>query len=207
MNSNLRSVFLKLAMFFLVFGNTSQTNVHGAILPIGATLLTFDEVVLPKNSSLSNQYAVYGVTFSNAFFDVQGYDLPTGRHIANFTTGHTNTFLDINFTNDVSDVSFLLNTNQQEYYPNSPLANSTFQAYLNGQLVGQFVGQTGLTQREFGFHNLTLDQVRVTPGGAGNFGRLDNLQFQPVPEPSSLVIVVLSVGLLLSKFSRTEAPG
>lgn len=200
MNSNLRTVFLKLAIGVLVFANTSQANVHGASLPIGATLLTFDEVVLPKNSSISNQYAAYGVTFSNAYYDVQGWDLPTGRHIANFTVNAHFSFFDINFSNDVEAASFLFITNRQLYSNNSPPGRSTFQAYLNGQLVSQFVGDTDLTQKEFGFHNLTFDQIRITPGGAGRYGRLDNLRFQPVPEPGGVVFFIASIGLLLLKF-------
>jgi hypothetical protein len=159
-------------------------------------LLTFDETILPGNAPIMNEYARFGVTFFNAFYDVQGWDLPTGRHIANFSPAVHHPFLQITFAAPVSDASFLFITNREQISSGAP-GRSTFQALMNGQVVIEFVGDTD-TQQAFGFMGPGFDQIRVYPGGWGNFGRLDNLAFQFVPEPSSGCLALLVLFILIT---------
>lgn len=165
--------------------------------------ITFDETILISNGPISNEYDSFGVNFQNAFYDVQGFTVPTGRHIANFTVGTTNPFLGITFNNDVSDAAFLLLTNPGQ---------TTFEAYLDGALISSFVAGTSLEQAFFGFTNLQFDELRIFPGGSGNFGRFDNLQFNsisdvPVPAALPLFLVGLaSLGLVRRKKNQAIRP-
>lgn len=161
---------------------------------MGATI-TFDEVILPSNSPITDQYAALGVEFANAYYDVQGWDVATGRHIASFSPSVTNSYFDLLFTADVVEVSFLFLTNRQDLYAGPP-GQTVFMALLDDDVVSQFVGDTDLTLRPFGFSGIRFDQVRIFPGGWGNFGRLDNLQFTTVPEPSAIGVASTAVGFM-----------
>jgi hypothetical protein len=164
-------------------------------LPGGEVLLTFDEIVLPSNASITDEYEAYGVVFANSFFDVQGWNLPTGRHIANFSPSVHYPYLEISFVEAVSDARFLFITNREDIY-SGPFGKTLFQSFMDGELVSEFVGETDLTQREFSFSDGPFDQIRAYPGGWGRFGRLDNLRFSPVPEPSSAGLLLGAVACL-----------
>jgi hypothetical protein len=164
-------------------------------LPGGEVLLTFDEIVLPSNASITDEYEAYGVVFANSFFDVQGWDLPTGRHISNISPTVNHPYLEITFHDPVAEASFLVITNRENIY-SGPFGRTVFQSFREGEMVSEFIGETDLTQREFGFSGHTFDQVRVYPGGWGNVARLDNLRFSPVPEPGSAGLLLGAVACL-----------
>ncbi|MEX2186213.1 MAG: hypothetical protein WD875_05450 [Pirellulales bacterium] len=189
------------ALLYLVLGMLLEAPVHADVF------LTFDEIILGANGRITNEYAEYGVTFTNAFYDVPGWDLPTGRHIANFNMSVHYSFMDINFSVDVAEADFLFTTNRQQI-TGGPPGRTTFQALLDGQIVDEFVGETDLTQRSFGFSGKRFDQVRVFPGGAGRYGRLDDLRYVAVPEPNNVALfasaLVLLIPLLVKKHARTS---
>ncbi len=163
----------------------------------GDTLITFDEFVLPANSAITDEYASLGVVFANSYYDVQGWTVPTGHHIANFTVGPHHPYFEISFLELTQSAEFLLLTNP-ESGQSGPPGQSTFQALRDGSVVSEFVGDTDLVQRPFGFSGVLFDQIRVYPGGWGQWGRLDNLRFQVVPEPASSTLAVAAVVILLS---------
>jgi hypothetical protein len=173
-------------------------------LPSPTTLLTFDEVVLPNNTIVTNQYQTFGVTFSpNLVYNSQGqvnFPNVTGNNLGNFAPGLVDPFF-IDFTTDVSAAAFAMVTNP---------TTSTFTALLNNVPVESFsVGTTFTSPNDFyGFTGITFNQIEVSTSGA--FMLLDNLQFNSaVPEPTTLAL--LGTGLLglvmmrRRKLSRTAS--
>lgn len=193
-----------LVFIFTLLVYSLQSTAGNATIISGASsglsspdvMLTFDEIVLASNGPITNEYSGYGVTFENTYYDVQGWSLPTGRHISNFTVGITNPYMGISFTSDVTDVAFQLITNE-EYNSEDP-GQTTIEAWLDGALISSFVGNTFLyDQYWFGFTDLMLDEIRIYPGGWLTVGRLDNLQynFRPseVPLPAAFPLFIAGV--------------
>ncbi len=153
--------------------------------------MTFSEIVPPPpGTPLTNQYAAFGVTFANAFIDGQGLLFPNVNNpgLTNFdTTG----FPIVNpvsiFFNDVlSEAAFAIVTNQ------SP-PDTTFEAYLNGNLVESFTAPTDVFNPNnfFGFTGIAFNEIRVSGGGINNALAIDNIQLGPqanVPEPATMAI-------------------
>ena len=185
-------------------------SVIGILRPIpsfAGVLITFDEIIFPENSPITNEYAGFGVTFSNSYYDVQGWNLPTGHHIANFSPSITYPYLGISFAERVSDASCLFITNKQDISTGPP-GQTIFQALLDGSIVAQYIADTDLTERTFGFSNLRFNEMRIYPGGSGNYGRLDNLQFTTVPEPEGSMLARLAlISLVLLAASTRKGCG
>lgn len=145
--------------------------------------ITFDEIALPDESSITNQYSSLGVEFSpNLVFDSPGSSVPniTGNQLKNFSPV-VNPF-SINFTDTVSSAVFAFATNP---------GTSTFTALLDGSIVESFSSSTSVFQPNnfFGFTDILFDEIKVDVGGFNNSMLLDNIQFTTVttPEPGSIL--------------------
>jgi hypothetical protein len=167
-----------------------------------ATTLTFDEIVLPDNTALTNQYAGLGVNFSGGFFynpcptctvpppngaapwitDFPGSDTSGGSQLTTISLNSPSDGIAFNFAS--------------EFVP------YTFTAFLGGSVVGQFsvtVNTTAVNGTSgwgwYGFSNLALDTLQISttvPAGSANGFEIDNLEFgsaAAVPEPSTFVLM------------------
>lgn len=155
-----------------------------------ATTLTFDEVVLATNSTVTNEYSAFGVTFSGLFYDssccIEGWT-PDGSspYLGNITTS-TGSYQSWSILFDVnqSDVAFTMASNYTTH---------TLGAYLDGVLVEEFAVD-GSVWGYYGFANSNFNEIRMT---ANQAMLIDGLQFStalPVPEASSLAL--LGLGLI-----------
>lgn len=162
--------------------------------------LTFDEVVLATDTSVTTQYSSFGVSFSSELFydgfggPIAGGVLPnlSGHYLSNFDGGDPPTvtpFL-ISFASMQSAAAFSMSTNS---------GTSTFTALLAGMSVESFNAATNSsnTNNYFGFSGISFDAIRVDPGGTGGAALIDNLQFvasemSVVPESSSMALMGLS---------------
>jgi hypothetical protein len=196
---------LLLMMLFLVLlipcgvNATSFVNNFGLSSPL--SILTFDEIVFPRNTAINNQYAVYGVTFTDSMhYNAQNpvsYPGISGNYIGNFTPT-VNPF-SIYFTSTQSAAAFGMAT---------PETTSTITALLNGIVVESFVTPTDFDDSDsfYGFTDITFNEIMINVYNRNptyGYALIDNIQIgtgnasgpgaPPVPEPST--IMLLGVGM------------
>ena len=167
----------------------SETPIAGA-----AVAVTFDEIVLPDTTILTDQYAALGFTLSpgilynpgtaNMSDDILGFQ---GRRLANFYP--VTSVFSIYFTSPVSQavVGIL-----------APDV-ATFTALLGGVEV-EFFQNTRPVQAQgyYGFRDIVFDEIRIDAHSSVDQGYalLDNFQFTPVPEPSAAASIALGLAAL-----------
>jgi hypothetical protein len=173
------------------------------------TTLAFNEVAVPNYTPLTNQFAAYGVTFADFFYNGCAGDCvnapPTGSDpdIGNFNNDNTSPFNaapQFLFTSPVGGAAFQFAGNGGAY---------TFNARLGGALVETFTvnvntsainGSSGWGY--YGFDGITFDELDVI---AGQAFLADNLEFNgrgttAVPEPASMTL--LGSGLVSAFMAR-----
>lgn len=198
----MRHVVRVLAIVAMLAGAASGANagVIYANAGLGATsiTLTFDEVVLGNGTSLTNQYAAFGVTFAGAYYNPQTSAFPpatSGNQIGNFNPVVSP--WSILFSSDVGEAAFGIATN-----PSTTLV----EALLNGVVVGSASAATDFDGTDFfQVTGLTFNEIRLTMSG-DNLALVDNLQFSPanVPEPGSLALTLLGLLGLVGASRRSK---
>jgi hypothetical protein len=171
--------------------------------------ITFEEILLPMNSSLTNQYAGLGVTFSpNVYYSPQtGFGNVQGNDIGNFTFPTQPAFVNpmtMSFSSALTAAAFSFDAD------NTPFL---FEALLGGTVVDSFSANVGVSSNDFyGFSNDVFNAIRITQTGAGGgpYWVADNIQFgaaaNAVPEPATLSLVGLGlIGLSVMIRRRTKA--
>jgi hypothetical protein len=195
----MKTQFLKAALFGCAAGlaSTSATAASIANASSGLAspdkLISFAEVILARDTVVTTQFSPQGVTFgSNVYYDDSTSTYPNidKYNLRNYTSSGcpagpgTCQAVSIFFNNPVTAAAFSA--------ASSP-GTSTFEAYLNGQLVDTFTATTNLTSAAnyFGFTNITFDQILINPAtdNAQNGHALlfDNLQYvTAVPVPAAV---------------------
>jgi len=188
---------IAIAAGVLFTGATAQAasleNTFGLAVP--HSTITFDEIVLPYQSAVTNQYAGLGLTISpNLYYDSQSYPMSfpgiAGHYLGNNGGDLINPF-SLLFGGDISAVAFGIATNP---------GRAQFEALNDGVVVETFLAGTsydGSTNSYFGFTGITFDEVRVTMGGDGQM-LIDNVQFAAaaVPEPETYAMMLAGLSLL-----------
>ena len=158
--------------------------------------ITFDEVVLPNSTVLSDEYAGLGITFSpgllynpgtaNMSDSILGLD---GRRLANFYP--VTSIFSIYFVDPVVEAVIGI------LAPDI----TTFTAFHEGVEVEAFQNsRLPQAQGFYGFTDITFDEIRVDAHSRVDEGRalIDNIQFtasRPIPEPSGLTLFALGFAL------------
>jgi|SRR6267142_1717664 hypothetical protein len=164
--------------------NGSATGINSP-----ATTITFDEVVLPQGTAVTNQFAASGVSFSpQMYYSPQtGFPNINGNDVGNWWGSSPVQFsVTLAFTNLQTAAAFALASNSTSY---------TFEALLGGSTVDSFstnVGN-GSANNFYGFSGISFDSIRLT-SNAGDYFLLDNVQLGTVgavPEPSTWAMLIL----------------
>jgi PEP-CTERM motif len=168
--------------------------------------LTFEEIVLPVNTSLTNQYAGLGVSFSpSVFYSPQtNFGNVQGNDIGNFTLdgGGPISPVTFGFASALTGAAFSFEADGTPYL---------FEALLGGSVVDSFSATVGFGAASdfYGFNNITFDSIRITQTGTGGgpFWVADNLQFgspaTATPEPGSLALMGFGIlGLAAAKLLK-----
>jgi len=190
MKTSLRSLAAGMFLFLLGLPAQADTIDNSFGLSSPATTLGFDEWGA-NGVAITNQYVGDGVVFTST---------PSGPLVTLFSNGlpAMNQYalnqgggsFQIQFQGTVNEAAFGFLTNP---------GTSTFTALRNGAIVEQFSRSTEYwgAADYFGFTGITFDTIEVTPGGAGQAFRLDNLQFGQVaietPEPGSLALMLVAL--------------
>ena len=168
---------------------TSLVNNFGLASP--TSTITFDEIVVPQNTVVDIQYAGLGVTFTTGLrYDTQGavaFPGITGHYLGNNDGVNLSSIVNpfsIFFGPAVTAAAFGMATN-----PTTTL----FEALLGGSLVESFSVATtfdNAAQSFYGFTGIMFDEIKITARGTGveTAALIDNIQFNPVPEPSTIFL-------------------
>jgi PEP-CTERM motif len=153
-------------------------------------VITFDEVVLPTNSLVTNEYAGFGVSFSPGL----GYSPQTGfPNIQGATLGNFSPYIQgpytLSFNTQQSDVAFAMVSNGTQYL---------FEALLGGLTVESFTSAVpfNTSANFFGFTGSAFDAIRITSLQSDSL-LIDNLQLGSpgaVPEPGTWAMILLGFG-------------
>ena len=168
---------------------TSLVNNFGLASP--TSTITFDEIVFAQNTVVDTQYAGLGVAFTTGLqYDSQGPETFPG------ITGH---YLG---NNDGVNLSSIVNPFSIFFGPavtaaafgmaNGP-TTTLFEALLGGSLVESFSVATTFDNSDqsfYGFTGIMFDEIQITLRGTGleTAANIDNIQFNPVPEPSTIFL-------------------
>ena len=173
-------------------------NSFGLAAP--SSTITFDELVLPDSTLITNQYSGLGVTFSPGLrYNSQGPSVLsgiTGNYAGN--NGAAGPILNpfsIIFGTPQTAAAFGFATNP---------ANTLVEALLGASVVESFTQATTFDNNAtafLGFSGIAFDQIRITVGGDQQ-GLVDNIQVgvaAAVPEPATLTFfgtALLALGAL-----------
>ena len=184
------------AMMVVLLGRTA-----GAV-PVQVGVAAFSEAPRVDFTGLApglltNQSAGQGVTFSGGLYSA-------GNAANNFQGSVPGNVIQITFTSTMLRAGFDVTTQSADNL------KVDVKAFVGGTLVttGTFTILTPGTNQSFvGFEDSTggIDSLVLTPVvGAGGSGRfiLDNLRFEPIPEPSTALL--FTSGLLLLAAHGTQ---
>jgi len=162
--------------------------------------VNFNEVVLPENTPLTNQFQAQGVTFNGPYYDPRnGNGQPASNLIDGFSGASAGNFqrFGFSFFNHVTPFTFLFENTVDEFsmagFSNGVL--TIVDAYNNGSLVesasvnfGEFLFSNRSVA--FGFTGILFDEIRIAPPAFAASLRFDDIRFNEatsvVPLPAAL---------------------
>ena len=191
--SKFTSSFVKSGLIALAIGSASATaqaqffvNTFGLASPVQT--VTFSELTFAQGTTITNQYAAFGVSLSpGIFYNSQGpvaFPGITGDYLGNNVQGLVNPF-SILFGTVQSDAAFGAATN-----PTTTL----FEALLAGNIVASGTSATDFSSANayYGFSGVNFDEIRMTVGGDQQM-LIDNVQMGSaatvVPEPGTFALL------------------
>jgi hypothetical protein len=188
----MKAVWLSTTCLLLALGAGAHANIIDSS-PTGiaspAVTITFDEHVLATDTSVTNQYADLGATFSpNVFYSPQtNFGHVQGNDVGNYTSNVAEGPIDpvtLSFSTTQNGAAFSFDADNTPY---------RFDALLGGVVVDTFSATVFVSNNDFfGFTGDTFDSIKITrtDAGQGPFWVLDNIQLgsttSAVPEPASL---------------------
>ena len=189
------SNFLSAAVLLAGVGSASPLiNSTGLASP--TSNVTFNEIVLPAFTSLTNQYASMGVTFAASSYDPQscaGFQGFTGSHCAG-NRGPSNPF-SILFTTPQTAAAMAFATDPQ---------TTTLTAFLSGVQVETFSQATTFDNPNtayLGFTGITFDQIQISLATSGTAAVFANIQMggasaSSTPEPVTVGLSGLALAMI-----------
>lgn len=156
---------------------TSAPEAYAAFFQNGTGLseptftITFDEILLPNRTPVTNQYESFGLSFSPTVYYAEGIN-----GVTNFLDGEGPFFaVDVIFADPVIEAAVQVITSRPTL-----TAEATFTAYLGGSQVESGIGRLG-TGNYFGFSGVSFDRISIDPYDSADLGLrfpilLDNIQ-------------------------------
>ena len=168
-------------------------------------VVDFGFELFPTNTVITDQFAAQGVTFGSNYRYLSTNPGFGGAAVILGHLGSANAALQpgpIFFASDVTDAIFSWRTNT---------GTTTFEAYLNGNLVETFMAASdgAFNPRKFhGFSGIVFDEIRLEVDAGNAAFSLDTLQYNvseiPLPPALPLFLAALSA-LVLHGWRRRRA--
>ena len=202
---NIVLIFLLLSIFtVLSFVTTTHATpiISSTGLPDAPVIITFDELVFPQGTEITNQYASLGVTFSpvtyyNSQGSLDGLGIVgiSGNYVGNFSaTAAPSDSFSIIFTFSTPQIkaAFGLATNP---------GTTTLTALLDGTVVETFSSSTTYDNPStafLGFTGILFNEITISTTDAygDHFALVDTIQDCAVPVAEPATICLLGSGLL-----------
>jgi len=194
-------IIISLIAAFVVLQNESVRatpiidRATGLVAP--DTLIDFGDDLYLTGTVITDQFAADGVTFgdgadSNFRYTQSDFtDLSRNQgYLSSIITANDPGPIKFSFASGVTAVAMSWRTNE---------GVTTFGAYLNGTLVEEFTANTDLATGPtdgsyYGFEGITFDEIRISDvipkdSKKDQAFNLDNLQYNVVPEPSTMLLL------------------
>jgi hypothetical protein len=180
---------------------------HAATLRNGFGLLDpdqtidFESVTLAFNEPVVEQFAAFGVTFTDTFGNPDGnaYANMTGNRIGNFEgfVSYRPNF-SMRFESHLRAVAFAL--------VGQPGGWATAVAYRDGVAVETFEFETSLNNpiNYYGFRGIVFDEIQIDVVSLDNAFMIDNLQTAAVPEASQAALLTAGLVALGAALKRRQ---
>ncbi len=207
-----------MSLALLCWGSLSAqtTAISSASIFSGSAIVVNFNAILPNETPITNQYSAEGITFGGTLDSLTnsgdlGYFPNNGGVIASdwqyslsslipLGTAPGNATWTASFSGTETRVGFLLEVNAGD--------TTQITTYVNGVATGSVsILSSSLTPVYFGAQNLggfNSISVSVT-GGNNHFLAIDDLEFEPVPEPSTTALLAAGVLLVSGWQIRTHA--
>lgn len=213
-------IFVVLLMkITLMFSNAYAlpiVNDFGLINP--PYTLTFDEAVFPMGTVINSQYASFGVTFSTVTlpsytesdfrYDVQGLGgtfSGIGGHYIGSSSGNP---VSIHFSINQTEAAFGLASNPRDISFTALLDGMPVETFTTSTTGGSFPTVNGSPAGYYGFSGIIFNQIGILSilnNPTDNRVLIDNIQFNPIPEPSTMLLLITGLfGLIAYGYMRKK---
>jgi hypothetical protein len=156
------------------------------------TTINFDEVALASGTSVTNQFASFGLTIdpSLSYTPQTGFPNITGNTLGNFSPSVSGP-VTLKFASSLTAAGFNMVSNSSTY---------SFQALLGGVVIESFQSAVGSSSASnfYGFTGSNFDAIRIN-NLSGDSYLIDNVQLgvtSAVPEPATWAMMLLGLGFV-----------
>ena len=192
----MKMVFTLLAATAAVISAPSATAATIVASSTGLTsaqsTITFDEVALTPGTSVTNQFASFGLTIdpSLSYSPQSGFPNITGNTLGNFGPSVSGP-VTLKFASSLTAAGFNMVSNGSAY---------SFQALLGGVVIESFQSSvvSNSASNFYGFTGSNFDAIRINNLSNG-FYLIDNVQLglaSAVPEPGTWAMMLLGLGFV-----------
>ena len=142
-------------------------------------LLNFSEVLIPKDTQLTNQFNSYGVNFTGAIYDPYAKGSPSMTGLPHISGDAFSNFIPNVPASSLTTITFSTDVQSAVFSLISQPGTTQITSYLNNVQVESAIFSTNLssTNNFLGFTNSDFNSLTITVASSDRAFIADNLQF------------------------------